>query len=88
MDLIAKNAAITALIWAVTGCAPAAQQIYIVNASWSPCNMQPEYGICGAASHGYYYNDTTDQCLSYLWGGCNGEVPFKHLDACLESCMK
>jgi hypothetical protein len=47
------------------------------------CNLIPAAGNCKAAITKYYYNQQTNQCDSFNWGGCNGAVPFNTYQECL-----
>ncbi|MDG2165042.1 MAG: BPTI/Kunitz-type proteinase inhibitor domain-containing protein [Flavobacteriales bacterium] len=46
------------------------------------CTLSPEPGICFAAIQMYYFNQETQQCEDFTWGGCGGVVPFESLVEC------
>ena len=46
----------------------------------------PEEGDCDAAFIRYYFNQETETCDSFIWGGCGGVVPFETLEDCQYSC--
>jgi len=46
------------------------------------CNLSPDPGICFAAIQMYYFNQETQQCEDFTWGGCGGIVPFESLAEC------
>ena len=53
----------------------------------SNCSLIPEIGPCYAAITKYYFDQTTQQCESFIWGGCGGVVPFDTYSDCYASCM-
>jgi hypothetical protein len=52
----------------------------------SACYLIPDVGPCFAAIPKYYYDQNTQQCETFLWGGCAGVVPFNTLLECESSC--
>ena len=46
------------------------------------CTLSPEPGMCFAAIQMYYFNQETQQCQDFTWGGCGGVVPFESLSEC------
>ena len=46
------------------------------------CRLSPEVGPCKAAFVRYYYDRPEGLCKSFVWGGCNGVVPFETLEQC------
>jgi len=50
------------------------------------CGAEPEEGDCDAAFIRYYFDQQTESCESFLWGGCGGVVPFETLEECQFSC--
>ncbi len=49
------------------------------------CAQIPETGSCKAAFKRYYFDKAEKKCKEFVWGGCNGVVPFDTLEEC-ESC--
>lgn len=49
---------------------------------YNPCELIPDSGPCEAAITRYYFNQETQECEEFLWGGCDGVVPFETLEAC------
>jgi hypothetical protein len=47
-----------------------------------PCTLSPDPGPCNAAVPKYYFNQETQQCTMFSWGGCAGIVPFNTLNEC------
>lgn len=50
------------------------------------CNLEPETGPCKARMLKYYFNQDSKSCQSFIWGGCQGVVPFNKMDECENSC--
>lgn len=48
------------------------------------CELHPDAGSCEAAIPKYYFDQITKKCNEFLWGGCDGVVPFDTLEECLE----
>ncbi|MAZ30635.1 MAG: hypothetical protein CMP57_00910 [Flavobacteriales bacterium] len=46
------------------------------------CTLIPDPGMCEAAIQKYYFNQETQQCEDFSWGGCGGVVPFESLAEC------
>ena len=46
------------------------------------CTLSPDPGMCFAAIQMYYFNQETQQCEDFTWGGCGGVVPFESLAEC------
>ena len=46
------------------------------------CSLIPNPGPCFAAIEAFYFDQETQQCVSFTWGGCNGVVPFTTLEDC------
>jgi hypothetical protein len=51
----------------------------------SRCALVPDPGPCKALFKRYYYDKTDAKCKEFIWGGCDGVVPFETLDEC-ETC--
>ena len=49
---------------------------------YNRCELLPDSGPCFAAFRRYYYNQDTKECEEFIWGGCNGVVPFDTLEEC------
>ena len=50
------------------------------------CLAKPDPGPCRAAKPAFYYDYPSDSCRQFMWGGCQGTVPFQTLDECLRMC--
>ena len=52
----------------------------------SPCDLEPDPGPCFAAIQAYYFNQDSQSCADFIWGGCAGVVPFETLAECENAC--
>ncbi|MDE0916928.1 MAG: BPTI/Kunitz domain-containing protein [Flavobacteriales bacterium] len=52
----------------------------------SACDLAPDPGPCFAAIEAYYFNQDSQSCDSFTWGGCGGVVPFDTLAECENAC--
>jgi hypothetical protein len=52
-----------------------------------PCYLQPESGKCRASLMRWYRDDRTGTCKAFVWGGCEGVVPFETRESCMTQCM-
>jgi Kunitz/Bovine pancreatic trypsin inhibitor domain len=53
------------------------------------CLLKPDAGFCLAAFKRYYYDPAEKKCKEFMWGGCEGVVPFETLEACKDcECNK
>ena len=66
---------------------PGTTESGIVESAKSRCFLSPDPGLCKAAFTRYYYSPKTKKCESFIWGGCDGLVPFETLEDC-KICMK
>jgi hypothetical protein len=46
------------------------------------CDLIPDPGYCRAAIPRYYFDKKEGKCKEFIWGGCDGVVPFKTLEEC------
>ena len=53
-----------------------------LNSSINPCTLNPDPGECEAVIQKYFFNQETQQCEDFSWGGCGGVVPFDSLEEC------
>ena len=52
------------------------------------CRLRPDPGPCYGYFKKYFYNLATDNCHSFIYGGCEGVVPFDDELSCLDVCVK
>ena len=50
------------------------------------CYLSPERGPCKAMLPRYFYNSESGQCEEFIWGGCDGVVPFVTMEECQNGC--
>ncbi len=46
------------------------------------CLVNPDPGNCEAYMPRYYYDSKFGKCKEFIWGGCQGTVPFETLEEC------
>ncbi len=49
------------------------------------CFLEPDPGPCEAAMPRFYLGESGN-CEQFLWGGCDGVVPFGTLEECRQAC--
>lgn len=49
----------------------------------SRCELTPNPGPCDAHIPKYYFDMTEMKCKEFIWGGCEGVVPFNTMEECL-----
>lgn len=50
------------------------------------CSAKPESGRCRGAIPRYFFEERIGECRAFIWGGCDGVVPFDTFEACHASC--
>ena len=50
------------------------------------CYLEPDSGPCFGYMPMYYYNQDTQFCEMFIYGGCMGVVPFQSLEECQNIC--
>lgn len=64
--------------------------LFVINGgiafSQSPCDLEPDPGPCFAAIPAYYFNQDSQSCAEFIYGGCAGVVPFWTLEECESEC--
>ena len=46
------------------------------------CELNPESGPCEAAIEKYFFDSEDKVCKPFIWGGCEGTVPFDSIEEC------
>jgi hypothetical protein len=46
------------------------------------CDLVPDPGLCKAYFPKYYFDKADGTCKEFIWGGCNGVVPFETMEEC------
>lgn len=52
------------------------------------CDLKPDKGPCKAIFWHYFFNPETRKCEKFLYGGCEGTVPFETREDCESLCEK
>ena len=78
MLLVLKNISIIFSILIFCSCKK------VCNSDLPACELEPNSGPCEAALIKYYYDSNEDKCKEFIYGGCQGTVPFDTLEECLE----
>lgn len=50
------------------------------------CAMKHDPGPCKGAFNRYYFDQKTGKCMEFIYGGCQGAVPFETLEDCQTAC--
>ena len=50
------------------------------------CRLYPESGPCKAIFKKYYFDAATKRCREFIYGGCEGVVPFDTKEECDKAC--
>jgi Kunitz/Bovine pancreatic trypsin inhibitor domain/Uncharacterized protein conserved in bacteria (DUF2330) len=51
------------------------------------CRKKPDRGPCKGMFEAYYFDGNSHSCKMFIWGGCQGEVPFQSLKDCQSTCL-
>lgn len=60
--------------------------VLLVSGCDSRCSLEPDPGLCRAYFTRAFFNPATKRCESFVWGGCNGVVPFESVQECQQVC--
>ena len=52
------------------------------------CLLTPKTGPCKAIIKKYYFDYEENKCQEFIWGGCQGVVPFETIENCKKECEK
>jgi ankyrin repeat protein len=50
------------------------------------CGLEPQDGNCKAFFQKGYYDKKAKKCMTFVYGGCGGTVPFDSVEACRNMC--
>lgn len=50
------------------------------------CREKPARGPCKGLFRKFYYDRASHSCKTFVWGGCQGSVPFETLKECRDMC--
>jgi hypothetical protein len=62
--------------------------LLIISCTTDPCKKEPVQGTCEALIYKYYFDQETETCEKFMWGGCGGKVPFETMEECQITCQK
>jgi hypothetical protein len=51
------------------------------------CGLKPEGGPCKAMYWKYFFDPEKGNCREFIWGGCDGVVPFETEEECMKMCV-
>lgn len=54
---------------------------------FTDCRVKPDPGPCKARFERYYFDEKGQACRPFVWGGCEGSVPFETARACEQACV-
>lgn len=54
----------------------------------SRCSIVPDKGPCKAIFWKYHYDQKTNSCKEFMYGGCDGAVPFDSKEECEKLCVE
>jgi len=52
----------------------------------SRCYLEPDSGTCKAYMPMYYFDLNEGICKQFIYGGCDGVVPFETMEECKITC--
>ena len=50
------------------------------------CYLEPDPGSCKASIPRFYFDQVEEKCKEFIYGACDGVVPFITLEECQDSC--
>jgi len=50
------------------------------------CKLEPDAGPCMSYMPQYYYDKNEKKCKEFIYGGCDGLIPFATLAECEKQC--
>ncbi len=50
------------------------------------CLKKPDRGPCRAMMKGYYFDQSERKCKEFVYGGCQGSLPFTSKEDCERLC--
>ena len=51
------------------------------------CRKAPDRGPCKGMFEHFYFDAASKSCKPFIWGGCQGEVPFQTQEECEKLCL-
>lgn len=65
-----------------------AQSTLVSRPDAARCALLPETGVCKAYIPRFYFDQASQTCAEFIWGGCGGTVPFDTLGECQSVCER
>jgi len=63
--------------------------VHVTRPRTRACSLRPvDDGGCKASFDRFYFDPSSGQCKSFVWGGCGGVVPFETLAECVSACER
>jgi hypothetical protein len=81
-----SNATTTTTIPPTTTSATTTSSSSTTTLAESRCKLVPNAGVCEAMIPKYFYNVSEGLCRTFIWGGCQGVVPFNSMQDCQITC--
>ena len=50
------------------------------------CELKPDTGPCRAYIPRFYFDQESQKCKEFIWGGCLWTVPFETMSECMNAC--
>lgn len=51
------------------------------------CRKKPDRGPCKGLFDRYFFDGGSHSCRKFIWGGCQGSVPFQSPEECQKACV-
>lgn len=52
------------------------------------CRQKPDGGPCKALFWKHYFDPKTSECKEFIYGGCEGTIPFETREECEQECLE
>lgn len=52
------------------------------------CRLKPDRGTCKGLFWMYYFDQKSATCKEFMYGGCDGVVPFETREECEQTCLE
>ena len=60
--------------------------VTVLDSVINSCELKPDAGLCKAYMPRYYFDQASNTCQEFIWGGCEGTVPFETMERCTQQC--
>jgi len=82
-----KSLVFLAVALLIGGCATTAKPEVKESKTDPRCLQKGETGKCRGFFTHFYFDATSGSCKPFVWGGCEGVVPFKTMKSCKTTCL-